>query len=119
MKSLPVDEDDQRIDCCGCCNITREHIEAFLYWFLLCCSRRKDGRKDISYRQYQPLRTPKRRSKKKQKDSSLEGEVEEDDFDEGASVLSDGTALGNAQDGHNEGGHWLRNLLISNKSILK
>lgn len=45
---------------CGgwCCGLSKEHLEAFIYWAIMCwaTSRRKSGRADISYRKYRPLR---------------------------------------------------------------
>ena len=46
--------DDGEDDIC-CCGITKEHVEAFIYWAVMCCARRRDARKDISYRDYKPL----------------------------------------------------------------
>ncbi len=40
--------------CCGW--ITREHLEAFIYWAITCWSRKKNGRGGIKYSNYQPLR---------------------------------------------------------------
>jgi len=40
-----------------CCGLTKEHLEAFIYWAITCWSnRRRSGRGDISYRKYQPLK---------------------------------------------------------------
>jgi hypothetical protein len=39
-----------------CCGLTRDHYEAFLFWFFTCCLRKSSGRKDIKYRQYTPLK---------------------------------------------------------------
>lgn len=48
--------DDEEDNLCCCCGyITKEHVEAFIYWAVMCCARRRDGRRDISYRQYKPL----------------------------------------------------------------
>lgn len=44
---------------CGgwCCGLSKEHLEAFIYWAIMCwASRSKAGRADISYRKYRPLR---------------------------------------------------------------
>ena len=49
------DEEDNICWCCGCGYITKEHVEAFIYWAVMCCARRRDGRRDISYRHYKPL----------------------------------------------------------------
>ena len=54
------DEDDNTIVSCCCFGLTKDHVEAFIYWGVRCCfwftSRRKDARNNISYRQYNPLR---------------------------------------------------------------
>lgn len=56
------DEDDEDDDgpprwmCC--CGLTREHLEALIYWAVRCCSRgsrKRSGRKLLSYRAYKPL----------------------------------------------------------------
>ena len=41
-----------------CCGLTKDHFEAFIWWFVRCCfiSRRKDGRGAIKYSQYAPMR---------------------------------------------------------------
>ena len=41
-----------------CCGLTKEHLEAFIYWAITCwaSSRKKSGRGNISYRKYKPLR---------------------------------------------------------------
>lgn len=53
---LKQDDKEDEEDYVCCCGITKEHIEAFIYWAVMCCARRSSGRKDISYRQYKPLR---------------------------------------------------------------
>ena len=40
----------------GCCGLTKEHVEAIIYWMVTCCRRRSAGRAEISYRAYKPLR---------------------------------------------------------------
>mmetsp|Transcript_8705 Transcript_8705/g.12969 ORF Transcript_8705/g.12969 Transcript_8705/m.12969 type:complete len:369 (+) Transcript_8705:45-1151(+) len=62
------DEEDVMADLCCCCPclrfIRKEHIEAFIYWAIICWAsccrggRRRHGRGDISYSKYTPLRTP-------------------------------------------------------------
>ena len=49
-------QDDGPVGCC--CGLTKEHLEAFIFWAITCWagSRRKSGRADISYRKYKPLR---------------------------------------------------------------
>lgn len=39
--------------CCGW--ITKQHIEAIIYWAVMCWSRKKSGRKGIKYSNYKPL----------------------------------------------------------------
>jgi hypothetical protein len=53
-REYPEDEEDEALGCC--CGLTKEHLEAFIYWMVACWSRRSSGREKISYRQYQPLR---------------------------------------------------------------
>mmetsp|Transcript_3231 Transcript_3231/g.5037 ORF Transcript_3231/g.5037 Transcript_3231/m.5037 type:complete len:429 (-) Transcript_3231:774-2060(-) len=48
------DEDDGIFCCCG---LSKEHLEAFIYWAITCWARRKSGRANISYRKYKPLRS--------------------------------------------------------------
>lgn len=48
-------EEEEEEDAACCCGLTKEHLEAFIYWAIQCWSRRKSGRGDISYRQYKPL----------------------------------------------------------------
>ena len=39
-----------------CCGLTKEHLEAFIYWAITCWnSRFKSGRANISYMKYKPL----------------------------------------------------------------
>lgn len=41
-----------------CCGLTKEHLEAFIYWAITCWNARtRAGRGNISYRKYKPLRT--------------------------------------------------------------
>ena len=65
---LPVDWDCGQEENCCCCVpclkwIRKEHIEAFIYWAIVCWAsccmggRRRHGRADISYSQYAPLKT--------------------------------------------------------------
>jgi hypothetical protein len=128
QKPVPIIEEDQKIDCCGCCNITKEHIEACLYWMVMCCARRKDARRYISYSQYQPLQTKKKKKaggRLKKYLSKLffwrKKEVDNDfEFDDGKSVIDDDNySVGNPEEGHYESGHWLRNMLSTNESVLK
>ena len=57
-------DDEHEIDDNGrhpvcCCGLTREHVEALIYWAVLCCtraSRKSSGRKSVSYRSYKPLK---------------------------------------------------------------
>ena len=56
------DEDDIALEdtwlcCCMRCGLTKEHIEALIYWAVTCWnSRKKSGRGTISYRKYKPLK---------------------------------------------------------------
>jgi len=43
------DLEDQDLCCCG---LTKDHIEAIIYWIVRCCARKSAGRDDISYRDY-------------------------------------------------------------------
>lgn len=57
--TIRCEQDDEFALCGGwCCGLSKEHIEAFIYWAIMCWarSRRKSGRGDISYRKYRPLR---------------------------------------------------------------
>ena len=47
-----MDEDDEEPTCCG---LTRDHLEALLFW-IFTCSRKRSGREDISYRNYSVVR---------------------------------------------------------------
>jgi len=76
-------DDNGRHPIC-CCGLTREHIETIIYWAVLCCtraSRKTSGRKNISYRQYKPL-------KYKEGDSS---HGEEGDDGDGCGDVDDAT----------------------------
>ena len=124
QKPLPIDEEDQRIDCCGCCWITKEHVEAFVYWMMLCCARRSDARRDIKYSQYQPLRSQRKKRPGRMKTflRKLLGrkqEPAEEDVDDGRSVIDDDFSIGNAEEGHYDSGHWVRNMVLNNESVLK
>lgn len=113
LKPLPLDEEeDQRVDCCGCCNLTKEHVETLLYWMLMCCYRRRDDRKNISYRQYMPLTSNRGKRRKKK------GSVATDD-DDLRSLWEDESTISNAELGHSEGGHWLRNLIVNKDDVLR
>jgi hypothetical protein len=47
----------QEEDSCWCCGLTKEHLEAFIYWAITCWNARsRAGRANISYRKYKPLR---------------------------------------------------------------
>jgi len=87
------EEDDNAPLCC--CGITRHHVEAIIYWAILCCtpaSRKKSGRKDIQYSKYTPM-------KYKEGDSTrgFDPLADEDDHS------------GPADKGH-ESGQWLNSL---------
>lgn len=60
MCILCVSSQEEPFGICGgwCCGLSKEHLEAFIYWAIMCwaSSRRKSGRADISYRKYRPLR---------------------------------------------------------------
>jgi len=77
MKWELEQEEDDEDDYVCCCGITKEHIEAFIYWAVMCCARRSSGRKDISYRQYKPLRN---------EESAHGNDTGDDSFDDGATV---------------------------------
>lgn len=58
------DEEDKRICtfcCCGypieCLSLRKEHLEAFIYWMIMCWSKSRSGRSNIKYSQYTPLST--------------------------------------------------------------
>jgi len=57
------DDDDDAVCCWGW--ITKEHIEAFIYWAIRCWSRRgaskdkNNNRNNIKYSQYKPLKSNK------------------------------------------------------------
>ena len=57
MKWERDDDEDEKDDGTVCCGLTRQHIEAFIYWMIMCWSRKKSGRKGIRYRSYKPLKT--------------------------------------------------------------
>lgn len=52
MFSSIMQDDKQPICCCG---LTKEHVEAFIYWAIRCWSRKSAGRENIKYSQYKPL----------------------------------------------------------------
>ena len=96
-------------------------MTAILYWLVMCFARRRDARKDISYRQYMPLKAKTRRGRRatwsrsahsaEESEEEEEGEKEEDEDDH--------FGIGNAEEGHLEAGHWLRNLLGSRDNTLR
>lgn len=51
-------EEDEEIGNFWCCGLTKEHLEAFIFWAVNCWrwSRKSSGRNDIKYRQYRPLK---------------------------------------------------------------
>eukprot|EP01039_Chlorochromonas_danica_P006480 gene6480-7145_t len=53
-----ADEEEEEFKMFWCCGLTKEHLEAFIYWAVHCWrwSRKSSGRDNISYRQYRPLR---------------------------------------------------------------
>lgn len=55
---VPYDDEEDSSGMFWCCGLTKEHLEAFIYWAVHCWrwGRKSSGRKDISYRQYKPLR---------------------------------------------------------------
>lgn len=59
--TLPEEDDDDYLDNKKviCCGLTKEHLEAFIYWAVRCClkgGRRNDGRAEIKYTDYNPMR---------------------------------------------------------------
>lgn len=51
---------DEDTEWCCCCGLSKEHLEAFIYWAITCWAgrtRSKAGRAHISYRKYKPLRS--------------------------------------------------------------
>ena len=52
-----IDQDEDPEEDVCCCWVTKEHVEAFIYWAILCCARKSSGRKNISYSKYKPLST--------------------------------------------------------------
>lgn len=86
MKIIIQDEDDdelvnnQPLCTCCCCGypitflaLRKEHIEAFIYWMVMCWSRKKSGRGNIKYHQYTPLATSS--SHGMDRDSSSHGSI--------------------------------------------
>lgn len=57
MKWERENDDDEKDDGGICCGLTKQHIEVFIYWMIMCWSRKKSGRKNIRYRSYKPLKT--------------------------------------------------------------
>jgi hypothetical protein len=58
------DEEDKRVCtfcCCGypieCLSLKKEHLEAFIYWMIMCWSKARKDRSNIKYSQYTPLST--------------------------------------------------------------
>lgn len=49
------DEEEEDKSCCWG-YITKEHLEAFIYWAVRCWASRSSDRKNIKYSQYRPLR---------------------------------------------------------------
>ena len=52
---LSTKDEEDDICCCGTCGLTKEHIETFIFWAVLCCARRSNGRSQIKYTNYKPL----------------------------------------------------------------
>eukprot|EP01038_Epipyxis_sp_PR26KG_P008633 gene8633-11668_t len=51
------EDDKEEEDNSICCGLTKEHLEAFIYWAISCWNARmRSGRDTISYRKYKPLR---------------------------------------------------------------
>lgn len=53
-----LDDDEDNADdkyFIWCCGLQKEHFEAFLYWLIMCWSRKKSGRSKIKYSAYSPL----------------------------------------------------------------
>lgn len=88
------DDDDGPPSWLCCCGLTREHLEALIYWAVRCCSRasrKRSGRKLVSYRAYKPMQY-------REGDSTRGfGDTEEDDAsttaDSMKSSTSDGSVL--------------------------
>ena len=93
-------------------------MTAILYWLVMCFARRRDARKDISYRQYMPLKAKTRRdrgnTRSRAAHAAEESEEEEREEDE-----EDRFGVGNAEESHLEAGHWLRNLLGFRENTLR
>lgn len=47
------DEVDKPVSCC--CGLRKEHIEAIMFWMIMCWYRKKSGRSQIKYTTYNPL----------------------------------------------------------------
>lgn len=67
------DDDAENLLCCLFCGLlTKEHLEAFIYWSITCWnSRKKAGRSTIKYSQYKPLKNVEGEG-----EDELEGESE-------------------------------------------
>jgi hypothetical protein len=71
---------DDEPDCC--CGLTKEHIEAIIYWCVRCFSRRGAGRKNISYRNYRPVKGLAPGEIEGERDGLLDGDgVDEEEAD--------------------------------------
>jgi hypothetical protein len=69
---------------CCCIGLSKEHIEAFIYWMIMCWSRKKSGRGKIRYRSYKPLKTEESshgslKSAAEQEEEDLDALLEDDD----------------------------------------
>lgn len=93
-------------------------MTAILYWLVMCFARRRDARKDISYRQYMPLKAKTRRDRGNTRSRAAHAaeESEEEGKEEDG---EDRLGVGNAEEGHLEAGHWLRNLLGFRENTLR
>jgi hypothetical protein len=83
--------------CCG--YLTKEHIEAFLYWAMHCWGRNKSkARKGIKYSNYRPL--------KPDADALL------DSMSVHSILSDDGMAVTNAERSYpNSGGTWIKSMI--------
>ena len=88
------DEEDLRGPAC-CCGLSREHLEALIYWAVLCCtraSRKKSGRKHVSYRAYRPLQYREGDSTRGFDEGAAGAKVDADDADEAALTAASSSA---------------------------
>ena len=112
------EDDDENVTSC-CCGLKKEHLEAFIYWMVRCCSRNSSGRKDIRYRDYNPLPKTGSKNDKSKEDEDHQGkriirsaddDSETTHLDENAQLSLMGTS--NPERSYSGNAQWLKKLFL-------